>query len=57
MKYVMQLALDAKVPIYLEATQKGSSLCDRLSFEVVERLHLDLPGGSTVSLSIMTKSV
>jgi len=57
MEYVIQLALDAKVPIYLEATQKGGLLYDQLSFEVVERLHLDLPGGSTVSLPIMTKSV
>ena len=55
MRYVMQLARDAKIPIYLEATQQGRFLYDRLGFEVVRRLHLDLPDGSIVSLPIMTK--
>jgi len=57
MKYVMQLALDAKVPVYVEATKKASSLYERLGFEVVERLHIDIPGGGTVSFPAMAKNV
>lgn len=56
MQYVMQLARDAGIPIYLEATQQGFFLYDRLGFEVVEKLYLNLPDGSTLSLPIMTKS-
>jgi len=56
MRFVMQLARDANIPIYLEATQQGAFLYDRLGFEVVETLYLDLPDGGTVSLPIMTKS-
>jgi len=56
MKYVMQLALDANVSIYVEATRKGGFLYDRLGFEV-ERLHLNLPGGGTVSFPVIMKSV
>ena len=56
MQFVMQLARDANIPIYLEATHQGFFLYDWLGFEVVERLYLDLPDGDTVSLPIMTKS-
>jgi len=56
MQYVMQLARDANVPVYLESTQQGIFLYDRLEFEVVGRLDLDLPDGSISSLQVMMKS-
>ena len=56
MRHVMQLADDANIPIYLESTQQGRFLYDRLGFEVLEILQFDRPDGSTFSLPIMTKT-
>jgi len=56
MRFVMQLARDANIPVYLEATHQGTFLYDRLGFEVVERLHFNLRDSSTLLLPVMTKS-
>jgi len=57
MEHLLQIARDANVPTYLDATYAGSQLYKRIGFEVVKILKLETADGRILEFPSMIKYV
>lgn len=57
MEHVLQIAREANVPAYIDATYAGSQLYRRIGFEVAKFLKLEMADGRILQLPSMIKHV